>query len=397
MLQQTQVTRVVTAGPPGSSAGRRRVAGRRDAGRGAAGLAGHGLQPPRPQPPPRVEGRRRGRLADDVRGPAWRCPAWGPTPPPRWRCRRSEPTSCRSTSTSAACWSAASARTDLEPPPGRASDFLQALFDLGATVCVARVPRCDRCPLAAGCPSRGRRYEPARRQGRFEGSRRQARGRLLDRRAHGAGRAAGRRPGVVEALVRDGLAVVTNGVVTLPSAMTPPAYATNALRCLGVREGERFQMLCDELTYGFGLEVCAAAAGLGAMPDAHGLPGVVAAADASRPRPSSPRSRRRTRSCSGSATADPAEVVHRRGLYSAVEASGRARLAFGANIDAGVLEHEMAADYAAIEERCRALPRRPRRGERDPRHRAVRHRPARARSTAASGRSTTAASRRGGG
>src|SRR5579864_7607642 len=33
----------------------------------------------------------------------------------------------------------------------------QALMDLGATVCLARVPRCERCPLAAGCPSRGRR------------------------------------------------------------------------------------------------------------------------------------------------------------------------------------------------------------------------------------------------
>src|SRR6266540_4415190 len=39
-----------------------------------------------------------------------------------------------------------------------------ALMDLGATVCLARVPRCGICPLAARCPSRGRRYEPLRRQ-----------------------------------------------------------------------------------------------------------------------------------------------------------------------------------------------------------------------------------------
>src|SRR5687768_11266973 len=32
---------------------------------------------------------------------------------------------------------------------------LQALFDLGATVCLARIPRCAVCPLAAHCPSRG--------------------------------------------------------------------------------------------------------------------------------------------------------------------------------------------------------------------------------------------------
>src|SRR4051794_30071437 len=55
----------------------------------------------------------------------------------------------------------------------------QALFDLGATVCLARVPRCDECPLAAQCPSRGRRYEPLRRQSRFEGSFRQRRAATL--------------------------------------------------------------------------------------------------------------------------------------------------------------------------------------------------------------------------
>ena len=108
-------------------------------------------------------------------------------------------------------------RTDLEPPTGRASDFLQALFDLGATVCLARVPRCDRCPVAAGCPSRGRRYEPARRQGRFEGSRRQARGRLLDRLREGPVALPDADAEIVAALVRDGLAVVTNRVVTLPT------------------------------------------------------------------------------------------------------------------------------------------------------------------------------------
>jgi A/G-specific adenine glycosylase len=55
----------------------------------------------------------------------------------------------------------------------------QALMDLGATVCIARVPRCGECPLAAGCPSRGRRYEPLRKQGPFEGSFRQRRGAAL--------------------------------------------------------------------------------------------------------------------------------------------------------------------------------------------------------------------------
>ncbi len=59
------------------------------------------------------------------------------------------------------------------------SGSAQALMDLGATVCLARVPRCSACPLAEGCPSRGRRYEPLRKQGPFEGSFRQRRSRAL--------------------------------------------------------------------------------------------------------------------------------------------------------------------------------------------------------------------------
>jgi A/G-specific adenine glycosylase len=55
----------------------------------------------------------------------------------------------------------------------------QALMDLGATVCLARVPRCAVCPLAAGCPSHGRRYEPLRKQSRYEGSFRQRRAQTL--------------------------------------------------------------------------------------------------------------------------------------------------------------------------------------------------------------------------
>jgi A/G-specific adenine glycosylase len=55
----------------------------------------------------------------------------------------------------------------------------QALMDLGATVCLARIPRCEVCPLAGDCPSRGRRYEPLRKQSRFEGSFRQRRAETL--------------------------------------------------------------------------------------------------------------------------------------------------------------------------------------------------------------------------
>jgi A/G-specific adenine glycosylase len=89
----------------------------------------------------------------------------------------------------------------------------QALMDLGATVCIARVPRCGECPLSELCPSRGRRFEPQRKQGPFEGSFRQRRGAalraLLD----------GEDPGdeeAVAALARDGL--VLSPVATQPQS-----------------------------------------------------------------------------------------------------------------------------------------------------------------------------------
>ena len=78
----------------------------------------------------------------------------------------------------------------------------QALMDLGATVCIARLPRCGDCPLAAGCPSRGRRYEPLRKQGPFEGSFRQRRGAALRALLDGADPADDE---AVAALARDGL------------------------------------------------------------------------------------------------------------------------------------------------------------------------------------------------
>lgn len=58
----------------------------------------------------------------------------------------------------------------------------QALMDLGREHCRAR-PRCDGCPLARWC--RARRagavaHSPAKPQGRFEGSMRQVRGRIVD-------------------------------------------------------------------------------------------------------------------------------------------------------------------------------------------------------------------------
>ena len=90
----------------------------------------------------------------------------------------------------------------------------QALFDLGATVCLARIPRCGLCPLAADCPSRGSRYEPLRRQSPFEGSFRQRRATVL--RSVAEGRPADD-PDALASLARDGLvALDAHGRPTLP-------------------------------------------------------------------------------------------------------------------------------------------------------------------------------------
>jgi A/G-specific adenine glycosylase len=96
-------------------------------------------------------------------------------------------------------------------------ESLQALFDLGATVCLARVPRCDVCPLADGCPSRGRRYEPLRKQSRFEGSFRQRRAALLRLVSAESQPLDGLDAEAVESLCRDGLVVVSEGIIALPS------------------------------------------------------------------------------------------------------------------------------------------------------------------------------------
>jgi A/G-specific adenine glycosylase len=89
-----------------------------------------------------------------------------------------------------------------------------ALMDLGATVCLARIPRCGECPLAAECPSRGRRYEPLRKQSRFEGSFRQRRAEVL--RLIAAGQSRGLDAEAVTSLERDGLVERRAGVVRLP-------------------------------------------------------------------------------------------------------------------------------------------------------------------------------------
>jgi A/G-specific adenine glycosylase len=92
----------------------------------------------------------------------------------------------------------------------------QALMDLGATICLARVPRCGVCPLATECPSRGRRFEPLRKQSRFEGSFRQRRAQTLRRVAAAAARVDTLDAAATASLARDGLVAIENGVARLP-------------------------------------------------------------------------------------------------------------------------------------------------------------------------------------
>ncbi len=111
-------------------------------------------------------------------------------------------------------------------PRRRADRWHHALMDLGATVCLARTPRCDVCPIAEGCRSRGRvvRAIP-RRQAAFATSDRRVRGRIVavlrDRETMSASAlriAVGdsRVPDLLEALVDEGLVEREGRAVRLP-------------------------------------------------------------------------------------------------------------------------------------------------------------------------------------
>jgi A/G-specific adenine glycosylase len=113
------------------------------------------------------------------------------------------------------------------PAAMSARDYSFALFDVGATLCLARRPRCTECPLAAQCSSvdrlrSARPDPPPHRQPAYTGSLRQLRGAVLREmldehppqdieslRSRVAGIPAATRPGSLESalcgLQRDGL------------------------------------------------------------------------------------------------------------------------------------------------------------------------------------------------
>jgi hypothetical protein len=70
--------------------------------------------------------------------------------------------------------------------------------------------------LAARCPSRGLRYEPQRRQSRFEGSFRERRAALLRLVAEAPRMLVSVDAEAAESLRRDGLVLVADGIVALP-------------------------------------------------------------------------------------------------------------------------------------------------------------------------------------
>lgn len=121
-------------------------------------------------------------------------------------------------------------------PIGHGWEWNQILMDFGASVCTARSPQCNECPIHSLCSWHGGpSHDPApgsagtsKPQARFEGSNRQARGRLLRALNDGAvknSRAAqvmglqahpDRSLRVVQSLLDDGLIVTSDSMYRLP-------------------------------------------------------------------------------------------------------------------------------------------------------------------------------------
>jgi A/G-specific adenine glycosylase len=119
--------------------------------------------------------------------------------------------------------------------PEEAAAWVHASMEFGARVCRSRGPRCEACPVARGCPSRGRATAvPVARQPPFAGSSRAVRGALLRRLASAPDHALpeaeidGGLPGaeleaVLSGLERDGLVHRAAGDVRLGPAPREPA------------------------------------------------------------------------------------------------------------------------------------------------------------------------------
>jgi len=122
---------------------------------------------------------------------------------------------------------------DAAVPRGESWAWNQCLMDLGAVLCRPVGPGCRECPLEPRCAWHGDGDDPApgsagvsRAQARFDGSDRQARGRLMKALADGEvsrGAASAvmncsveRAERLVEALAADGLVAITGSRINLP-------------------------------------------------------------------------------------------------------------------------------------------------------------------------------------
>jgi leucyl aminopeptidase (aminopeptidase T) len=132
--------------------------------------------------------------------------------------------------------------------------------------------------------------------------------------------------------------------------MSVPVYAANAVSCLAVGEGERFQALVDEPFADVGARLCDAALAAGAASAA-----CVVVPDSARPllQPYEPLIASLTATDSlcfwFMHVYDGEFAGFRQPLYARALATG-ARIAFGGHMDRSMLEHEMAADYGAVRE-----------------------------------------------
>ena len=102
-----------------------------------------------------------------------------------------------------------------EPSP----QLNQALMELGATVCTARAPRCEVCPLAEGCGGPDATAPRGRARPRFEDTDRFVRGRVVAALAEGSSLpdvAPERLERALDGLERDGLIERSEGQLRLP-------------------------------------------------------------------------------------------------------------------------------------------------------------------------------------
>jgi leucyl aminopeptidase (aminopeptidase T) len=127
-----------------------------------------------------------------------------------------------------------------------------------------------------------------------------------------------------------------------------PVYAANAVGCLAVKAGERFQALVDEPFADVGARLCDAALAAGAASAA-----CVVVPDSARPlltsyEPFVASLAETDAVCFWFMHIHDGEFAgFRKPLYAGARASG-ARVAFGGRMDRSMLEHEMAADYGAV-------------------------------------------------